>query len=278
MLHNTKTLEGYALRACDGDIGHVKDFYFDDHDWHVRYFVVDTGSWLTGRRVLISPEAVNGQLWADRVIPVDLSQEQVRNSPSVDTAKPVSRQHEMELRHYYGWPPYWGVVFPEAAMSPPSPVAPLDAPTQRYARPTEQSKHAAGTGEHESSGDSHLRSTGEVNQYHVEATDGAIGHVDDFLIDDDGWRIRYLVIDTRNWWPGKKVIVAPGWIREVNWAESKVFVGLTRATIKGCPEYDPSKPVTAEYAGRLHDYYGRPRYPDWDPDHKSAESRRNFGP
>lgn len=122
------------------------------------------------------------------------------------------------------------------------------------AHPADESKHAAASEEHESSGDSHLRSTGEVNHYHVEATDGAIGHIDDFLIDDD-WRIRFLVIDTRNWWPGKKVIVAPGWIREVNWAESKVFVGLTRATIKGCPEYDPSKPVTAEYAGRLHDYY-----------------------
>lgn len=274
MLYNAKDLEGYALRARDGDIGKVRNFYFDDQHWHIRYFEVDTGHWLAGRRVLISPETVKWQQWADRVIPVDLTQDQVRNSPGIDPAEPVSRQHELELRHHYGWPPYWGVVFPEAAMSPAPPVAPLDAPTQRDARPAEASKRATAAAQ-EGEGDPHLRSTGEIIGYHIEAADGPIGHVDDFLIDDDAWRIRYVVIDTRNWWPGKKVIVAPGWIREVSWAESKVFVDLARATIKGSPEYDPSTPVTAEYVGRLHDYYERPRYPDWDPDHKSAESRGN---
>lgn len=271
MLRNAKILEGYALRASDGDVGHVRDFYFDDQHWHIRYFVVDTGSWLTGRRVLISPEAVSGQLWADRVIPVGLTQDQVRNSPSVDTAKRVSRQHELKLRHHYGWPPYWGVVFPEAAAVQLGKGAPLDAPTQRDTSPIGGAKGTAG-----SSADSHLRSTSEVSQYQIEALDGPIGHVDDFLIDDNAWSIRYLVIDTRNWWPGKKVIVAPGWIREVSWAASTVFVDLSRATIKGSPAYDPTQNVTAEYSGQLHDYYGRPRYPDWDPDHKTAESRRNF--
>lgn len=275
MLRNAKSLEGYALRARDGDIGHVRDFYFDDQHWRIRYFVVDAGSWLTGRQVLISPESVKGQLWADRVIPVDLTQDQVRNSPSIDTAKPVSRQHEMELRHHYGWPPYWGVVFPEAAMVPPPPIAPLDAPSPRSTRTAEENKRAA---EKEPAGDPHLRSTSEVIRYHIEAADGAIGHLDDFLIDDAAWHIRYLVIDTLNWWPGKKVIVAPGWIREVSWTDSKVLIDLSRASIKGSPEYDPSNPVTAQYASFLHDHYGRPHSPDWDPDHKSAESRRNFRP
>src|SRR5688572_14268005 len=105
MLHSAKQIEGYAIRARDGDIGTVRDFYFDDEHWHVRYFVVDTRAWLTGRKVLISPESARGQIWADRVIPVSLTQEQVRASPSIDIAKPVSRQHEMELRHHYGWPP-----------------------------------------------------------------------------------------------------------------------------------------------------------------------------
>jgi hypothetical protein len=264
MLRNAKKLEGYALRARDGDIGHVRDFYFDDQDWRVRYFVVDTGTWLIGRRVLISPESVKGQLWADRVIPVDLTQEQVRNSPSIDTAKPVSRQHEMELRHYYGWPPYWGVVFPEAAMAPVPPVAPLDAPAPRDTRPEREARRSDAAAAEPADGP-HLRSTSEVTQYHIEALDGGIGHVDDFLIDDDDWRIRYLVVDTRNWWPGAKVIVAPGWIRKVSWAESKVFVDLSRATIKASPAYDPTQSITAEYAGRLHDHYGRPRYPDWNP-------------
>lgn len=273
MLHSVKDMEGYALRARDGDIGKVRDFYFDDQHWHVRYFVVDTGAWLTGRRVLISPEAVSGQIWADKVIPVKLTQDQVRSSPSIDTAKPVSRQHEMKLRHHYGWPPYWSVVFPEAATAPIRDDPPLDAPAQRYTRTENlgQPTPASAT-----RGDPHLRSTSEVSRYHIEALDGSIGHLDDFLIDDYSWRIRYLVVDTRNWWPGKKVIIAPGWIRDVSWAESKVVAALSRATIRNSPAYDPTQPVTAEYADRLHDHYSRPRYPDWDPDHKTAESRRNF--
>ena len=273
MLRNAKVLETYALRARDGDIGKVRDFYFDDQDWHIRYFVVDTGSWLTGRRVLISPEAVNGQLWADRMIPVALTREQVKNSPSIDTANPVLRQHEMELRHHYGWPPYWGVVFPEAATR-----ALFGVPAAHQAGSAEDWHQAPSTADHEPGDDSHLRSAGETIGYHIEAADGAIGHIDDFLVDDDSWRIRYLVIDPRNWWPGRKVIVAPGWIREVSWAESTVFTDLSRATIKGSPAYDPAQTVSADYSGQLHDYYGRPRYPDWDPDHKSAESRRNFPP
>jgi uncharacterized protein YrrD len=274
MLCTTKSLEGYALHARDGDIGHVKDVYFDDQHWHVRYFVVDTGRWLA-RQVLISPEAVSGPLKAMRVIPVNLTQEQVRRSPGIDTAKPVSRQHEADLRHHYGWPPYWGVVLPEAALAP---VAPLDwfEPQSGAGHPSSETRGAGTTAHHDAGDDPHLRSASEVIGYHLQAIDGAIGHVADLLVDFDSWQIRYLVIDTRNWWPGKKVILAPSWIRDVSWPESKVLVDLTRATIKGSPPYDPERAVTAGYASELHDYYGRPRYPDWDPDHKTAESRRNY--
>lgn len=276
MLHKVSELEGYALRARDGDVGHVHDFYFDDRHWHIRYFVIDTGSWLTGRKVLISPEAVSGQLWADKVIPVNLTRAQIESSPSLDTAKPVERQHELELRHHYGWPPYWGVMFPEAAVftgrSGASPER-LGDGTSPAGRSFEDGP-VKGSSEEE--GDPHLHSTGEVTQYHIEASDGAIGHVADFLIDTDAWRVRYLIVDTRNWWPGKKVLISPAWIRDVKWSDSTVCVDLPRTAVKGSPPYDPAQPLTAESAGQLHDHYGRPRYPDWDPDHKSPESRRNF--
>lgn len=274
MLHTAKSFEGKALHATDGDIGHLKDLYFDDEHWHVRYFVVETERGLSSRQVLISPEAiVRGSVPDDRVISVNLTQRQVRESPGIDTAKPVSRQHEAELRHYYGWPPYWGVVLPETAFAPAPPLEPASwrAP-QTSASETAQPRPDTA----EPPADPHLRSVGEVTGYHIEAIDGAIGHVADFLIDADTWQIRYLIVDTRNWWPGKKVLVAPNWIRNVSWTASTVAVDLTRATIKGSPAYDPSQPVTPAYAGALHDHYGRPRYPDWDPDHKTTEARRNF--
>ena len=113
-------------------------------------------------------------------------------------------------------------------------------------------------------GDPHLRSVNDTTHYHVVATDGAIGPLEDFLIDDDAWRVRYLVIDTRNWLPGKKVIVAPGWIREMRWETRTVHVDLDRDAIRASPPYDTSAPWNPAYPAELHDHYGRPRYSDWD--------------
>lgn len=269
MLRSAKSLENFTLRARDGDIGQVKDFYFDDQHWHIRYFVVETGRWLESRQVLISPEAASGQLWADRAIPVNLTQDQVRHSPSVETQQPLSREHESLLRHHYGWPPYWGVVLPD----PPVARFPTGAGSEANEAATERLREAATA---ESPVDPHLRSIGEVDGYHVEATDGRIGHVEDFLIDDSNWRVGYVVINTRNWLPGKRVIIAPGWIRKVDWSASTVCADLTRDSIKNSPAYDPSHPMSSDYLGQLHQHFGRPPQPDWDPEHKTAESRRNF--
>lgn len=101
MLRNVKEMKGYTIHATDGDIGDVSDFYFDDHDWVVRYLVVDTGNWLTGWRVLIAPFAFREADWRTEKILVSLTRDQVRNSPDVDTAKPISRQHEIEFAQYY---------------------------------------------------------------------------------------------------------------------------------------------------------------------------------
>lgn len=248
LLRNAKQLERHALRARDGEIGKVKDFYFDDHNWHLRYCVVDTGTWLQGRKVLISPVVMHPYDQVLKVFPVDLTIEQVRSSPDIDTDKPVSRQQEEALRQHYGWPGYWAAPFGDAGIPPITPPAPASrtepGPTSGNLRPG-------------SPGDPYLRSVNDTIGYHIEAIDGAIGHVEDFLIDDEDWRIRYLVIDTRNWWPGRKVIVAPSWIKDVSWEKSRVVLDLTRDTIKASPPYEPTMPWSEDYAAGLHAHYDR---------------------
>jgi hypothetical protein len=247
-------------------IGEVKDFYFDDQHWHIRYLVVSTGTWLKGRKVLISPEVVHAPDWGLRIFPVDLTKDQVRNSPSVDTDKPVSRQYEEQLRQHYGWPPYWG---PAGVVDPA--LAPL-APAPREREMTEGDRPL------DLKGDPHLRSVNDTDGYRIEARDGEIGHVEDFLLNGEIWRIWYLMIDTRNWWPGKKVLVSPAWIQSVRWDKSHVVVDLTRDAIKTSPGYDPAAPWNPEYAARLHDHYQRPRYPDWNSFQPTAAVGRKDNP
>jgi hypothetical protein len=260
MVRNLKQIEGRALQARDGVIGEVKDVYFDDYDWHVRYLVVETGAWLHKRKVLVSPEACAGLDWKLQVFPVNLTKDQVRNSPAIDTNKPVSRQHEEALREYYGWPTYWGAVFAEGGIA-----APIVAPTPA-ANTSEPGFTDGDTPLRQPKGDPHLRSANDTRNYHIEATDGPIGHLEDFLVDENGWRIRYLVVDTRNGWPGKKVLVAPSWTKDVSWEKRRVTVDLTRDAIKHSPPYEPSDPWNSDYAAELHDHYERPRYSDWDKD------------
>jgi sporulation protein YlmC with PRC-barrel domain len=242
MLRSVKDLQGYKILATDGEIGRAHEFYFDDENWVIRYMILDTGKWLPGRRVLVSPVALGQPDWSSRLLPVVLSREQIENSPPISEDEPVSRQHEIDLIKYYDWPTYW-------------PVSPIGAPPEGVmGRASDEMKTE------EEKGDPHLRSTREVSGYHIEASDGEIGHVEDFIVDDDSWIIRYLIIDTRNILPGKKVIISPQWVKKVNWEESYVQILLSRESVKQSPEYDPSQPVNREYEENLYDYYGRPKY------------------
>ncbi len=252
LLKNARQLEGHALHARDGIIGQVKDFFFDDHQWHIRYCVVETGKWLQSRLVLVSPVVMSDYDPALQVFPVALSMEQVRTSPEVDTAMPVLRQHEEALRRHYGWPGYWESVFGAGGLA-----APIMPPTP--AANTSEPGLTDGDIPLKSRGDPFLRSVNDTIGYHLEASDGLIGHAVDFLIDDEDWRVRYLVVDTRNWWPGRKVIVAPTWILDVSWEKARVVVDLTRDMIRNSPPYEPSMPWSEDYAALLHEHYGRPR-------------------
>ncbi len=243
MLTNSTYLKGLVIRATDGEIGAVDELYFDDETWAIRYFVVDTSSWLGGRRVLVSPISVIHADWPARRLDVSLTKKQIGLSPDIDTRRPVSRQHETAFFGYYGYPYYWGGSYLAGTRT--HPAAPTVPPT------------ASKEGD---SPDTHLRSTEAVTGYYIEAADGEIGHVEGFVVDEEGWAIRYLEVATRNWLPGKRVLVSPAWIERVSWEESKVYVGLSRETIKDAPKYIESMPITREYENRLYATYGRPPY------------------
>lgn len=267
MLQSINNLQGRGIRATDGDIGSVKQFFFDDETWTIRYLVADTGGWLPGRHVLISPIALGDTDRAGEALNVSLTKQQIEDSPDIDTEKPVSRQHETDYSNYYGYAPYWhggglwgAGAHPAGMMVPPTVLGYPDRVGVATGYASSGATPAAARSEEQ--GDPNLRSTNEVVGYYIEATDGDIGHVEDFIIDDASWAIRYMVVDTVNWWPGKKVVVAPQWIERVSWGESKLYVDLTREKIKNAPEYDPTKVVDREYENRLYEHYDRPKYFD----------------
>lgn len=244
MLIKAKTLTGYKIDSLDGDIGKVIEFYFDDKFWTIRYLIVDTGNWLKSRKVLISPQALNSAIPSEKHLSVDLTKKQIEQSPSCDTDKPVSRQFEEAYYGYYQWPTYWSGSYIWGAY--PNIIR-------------DRSESENGT-QQVKAWDYHLRSTDDVDGHHVQATDGEIGHVEDFVIDDDTWTIRYLIINTKNWWPGKRVLVSPEWISRVSWNESKVYIDLSRESIKSSPEYSEDILINRDYETSLYHFYNRKGY------------------
>jgi len=244
MFIKAKALKGYQLHCLDGGIGRVEEFYFDDLHWTIRYLVADTGRWLRGRQILISPNALRGVNIVEQSITINLTTSQIEESPSLDSDKPVSRQFEEAYHGYYGWPVYWSGTYERGTY----PF--IMRSRMRMQSPTHGEKEW----------DPHLRSTRDMTGHHIQASDGEIGHTEDFIIDDETWAVRYLIVDTRNWWPGKHVLVSPEWIERVSWSASKVFVNLSRSAIQGSPEYTEDSLLTREYEAELHRYYQREGY------------------
>jgi hypothetical protein len=227
MLWDASVMKGYAIEAHDGRLGTVNDFLFEDARWMIRWLVVDTGHWLPGRKVLLPPSALRHPHPQSQQFPVKLTMQQVKDSPNIDTDRPVSRQMEGRVYNYYGWDPYWAAAETQF-------VSPLYLPGSKA---LEQSREGAQSKED----DPHLRSTTAVTGYHIHATDGQIGHVEDFLVDDAGWSIRYLVVDTRNWWPGERMLISPRTVREIDWADSSILLNINRHRVKGGRVYDPAR-------------------------------------
>jgi uncharacterized protein YrrD len=256
MLDTAKSLKGYRLQGKDGSLGKVEEFYFDDKHWAVRYLVADTGGWLSGRQVLIAPHALGTVDRQARAILVHLTKKQIEGSPSLDTDKPISKQFQESYYSYYGWPIYWSGISMWG-------VSPYLIPEPRKS-PVMAEKHDAW--------DPHLRSTRHVTGFTVAAKDGEIGHIEDFVIDDESWAIRYLVVATHDWWPGKKVLVSPKWIERITWDPMGTMkVNLSRDALKSSPEYTDVSLLTRDHEKELHLHYKVPEY--WAKE-KPAQSPR----
>lgn len=277
MLRTINDLEDYAIHATDGNIGHVKDVYFDDEAWVVRYLVVDTGSWLSSRKVLISPIAIGQPNWTDKVLPVSITKDQVKNSPDINTDKPVSRQHEMQYLGYYGYPYYWGGgglwgggAYPGMMLTGYGGL--VSAPYHEAPEAAEANAQAEAARHQDD--DLHLRSCKAVMGYHIQATDGDIGHVQGLIVDEETWAIRYMIVDTSNWWLGHQVLIVPQWIQDVSWPEATVTVNLTRQAVKDAPPYDSAAQLDRKAEMEIHAHYGRPGYWADEVKREAAKSRR----
>jgi len=250
MQRSVKELIGYKINARDGELGSVEEYYFDDITWSIRYLVVNTGSWLSERLVLIPHSALGVTDWRTKTMNVNLTMEQVRNSPDVETQKTVSRNHETELLNYYGLPLYWGDGF----YSEPIGMVPITVTPWQTSSVNEKEEIE------DVGGNNHLRSSKRVTGYHIHTLNGEIGHLEDFIVDDEQWNISYFIVDTRNWLAGRKVLILPKWINKIDWDENMVYVNLTKEKIEDSPEFDFSQPIDRNYEIQFMNHYGERYY------------------
>lgn len=241
MNKNVKNLVGYNLRATDGDVGNMEEFYFDDVSWKVRYLVVRTGNWFTGRKVLISPKSLQKSDKELEEFQANLTKEQIKNSPDIDTEKPVSRQQEEQLYSYYPWGTYWGND-PDEHGAGIFGTMPSDLYNEEVEGSTANNIAVA-----EEKNDPHLRSTDNVTGYRIHATDGETGKVVDYVVDDTNWQIKYLVIETGTWLDSRKVLLPVSCIKEVNWNNSVVVVNVSTVEVINSPKFDTDKALNESY-------------------------------
>jgi hypothetical protein len=254
MLRNLKEIKGFKIQPAnreEGNIGKVKDIYFDDENWKLRYFVADTGGWLTGRDVLITPHAVQEIDWNDERVLTHLSKTQIEQSPGIETDQPVSRQYEVEYHRYFGYPYYWaGGLYPAAYTAGmltgnPPPVPPSEVENRG---PRKE--------------DPHLRSMNEVLGYGIRTLDHEeFGRVENLIVEDESWTLRYFQIDTNSFWPGgKKLLIAPEWIEDFNWSDQLLVIHVDRDSIDRSPHYEPSKAITRPFEKQVAESFGKPEY------------------
>ena len=259
MLRSLKEITGYTLQETDDVLGTCKDFLFDDNLWVIRYMVADTGNWLNQHKVLITPDSLGEPDWQTERLSVKLTREQIEACPPLDSHAPVSREYEISYHEHFEIPFYWmGADFREGMPDGTGAVSAVDDFPDIEIETETLPKDAPSS----ALNDGLLRSAVDIMSYSVAALDADAGHVDDIIIDDDSWIIRYLAIETGNIMPDHKVLINTEWIEDVNWESRLVSIDLSREAILDCPPFDANEAVNREYEVRLYDYHGRPRY--WD--------------
>ena len=253
MLRAAKRMRGYKIIAVDGAIGSAADWYFDGQSWTIRYLDVDAGGWLSGRHVLLAPQVLGDVNEETKTIEVGAQQRTGAQQPPREVDEPVSRAYEMELQSYFGWPAYWTAGGGFAAPAQLSPMGPEPA--------AGDFTPSGGAASVQSPEIRDLRSVNEVAGYSIQAVDGGIGKLEDLILDDEAWAVRYLLVDTKPWWPGGQVIVATDWVTDIRWADRAISVDLTRQAVKKSPPYDAGQPVNSEYERKLYEHYGKGEKP-----------------
>jgi sirohydrochlorin ferrochelatase len=254
MLRSVHELTNYVLSALDGEIGRCKDFLFDSERWALRYLIADTGKWIPRRKVLVSPVSLGHANHAERRLHVHLTRAEIEAAPPLGDGEPITRSHEVAFARHYGFPFYWaGASLWGFAATPYELRQPEDS---RAPEPSGRAFPPRSSDDLER--DSNIYSVGEVLGFRVAATDGDLGGISDFIVDDDTWALDYVVVDTHPFWPGRRVLLAPSWIRSLDWHTKRAAVDLTRKQVEGSPPFDPAMPVNRRYEERLYDYYGRP--------------------
>lgn len=226
MLQSIMQLYDDRIGALDGDVGHVEDMYFDDRSWAVRYLVTDTGSWLAGRKVLISPHAFRGLDRVGKRMVVQLTRRQIEECPPVEAHKPVSRQYEERYFLHYGFPFYWQGDGLWGMSGFPITNLPAQDLSERL---------PAADGAPAQADDPHLRSTQAVGGYQIRASDGTIGHVCDFIMDDKSWSIQQLVVKLGGWLSSSRVLIDTAVVERISYEESLVHVRSSRDDIRRAP-------------------------------------------
>ncbi len=270
MLRSVADLKHYTLEAQDGDIGHVVDLLFNDHDWVVRHLVTSTARWLPGRKVLLPSRLLAQPDWRRQTVPVDLTRWQVEESPPLEEDAPVSLQHVNEIEQHFHLPTSWtGGGTPLAEGPQPHQVDTALEQLERKESEVQQlrgetaapaERGAAGEAEQRLPGNPHLRSAREVIGYHLEGKDGRVGRIEDLLVEDEKWVLRYAVVDTRVLLPGGRVLLPLPWLQSIRYQDEAASVDLSREAVRESPDYNPNEPVNRRTEEVLYDYYGRPHY------------------
>lgn len=238
MKRKLSDLEGYSIAAKDGDKGTVKNFLFDENNWVIRYMEADLGNFFSGKQVLIPYAFLQAPDWEGEHFHVELSKEEIENSPLITAELPVSRKYEEELHTYYTADYYW--MNTSVAPMITYPINPLATPTKLV---------------DEKDIDTSIRSFNEIQGYTVKTTDGTIGHIADLIINDANWQIVYAVVDTSDWMPwSKKVLVAVDWMENISYVNHEIAVTISTDAIESAPEFD-GETLNDEYEKKLHQHY-----------------------